>query len=537
MLVPELAQFAVLSVGVDEDLLAMACDGTGTPGAPRTRVLTDLKNLPAALIGAIEQEGLSGGRTELQVTASGVVPPQIRFFQIIPLKAGNRTVAVLGLGYARNPRSQGAADHATIDELVSRAAIAFENSRLYWNLKREMAHTKEAEEKLQQANRRKDAFLAMLSHELRNPLAPILNAAEVMRRVAAPTDEATAWACEMIERQVTHLARLVDDLLDVARIAEGKTVLKREPVELGQVIQHSIESTRMLVASKRHRLAVDVPGVPMWVRGDFARLVQVMGNILNNAAKYTSEGGQIELSARADRGEAIITVRDNGIGIDSNLLPHVFELFTQGERSLDRSQGGLGVGLTVVQRLVELHHGRVEAKSEGRGKGTLFTVVLPCISEVPQIQTESQSPPDAVTRPAGQRILVVDDNIDAAESIAVLLRLEGHEVRTVGDGPQALAVAQVFAPQVVVLDIGLPGMNGYEVAKRLRQNGADRSSLLIALSGYGQEEDRARSVEVGFDHHFVKPADLRIIQAAINAWRGRANAGSTSQGTVRAKPA
>jgi len=303
------------------------------------------------------------------------------------------------------------------------------------------------------------------------------------------------------------------------------------------VIQHSIESTRMLIASKKHRLAINVPGVPMWVRGDFARLVQVVGNILSNAAKYTGEGGHIELSVIADRGEAIITVRDNGIGIDSNLLPHVFELFTQGERSLERSQGGLGVGLNVVQRLVELHQGRVEVKSEGSGKGTLFTVVLPCISEVPQAQTQSQSLADAVAIPGGQRILVVDDSVDAAESIAVWLRLEGNEVRTVGDGLQALAIAQVFAPQVVVLDIGLPGMNGYEVARRLRQKGADGPSLLIALSGYGQDEDRARSAEVGFDHHFVKPADMRTIQAAINAWRARANAGTSSQGNARAKPA
>ena len=536
MLVPGLAQFAVLSVGVDDDLLAMACDGTGTPGAPRMQVLTDLKNLPGPLVSAIEQERLGGGRTELQVTPSGVVPSQIRFFQIVPLKAGNQTVAVLGLGYARNPRNQGAADHATIDELVSRAAIAFENSRLYWNLKREMAHTKEAEEKLQQANRRKDAFLAMLSHELRNPLAPILNAAEVMQRMA-PTDAGIAWACEMIERQVTHLARLVDDLLDVARITEGKIVLKKERVELGKVIQHSIETTRVLLDSKRHRLAVNVPGVPIWVHGDSARLQQVVCNILNNAAKYTNEGGHIELSANAQRGEAIITVRDNGIGIDSNLLPHVFELFTQGERSLDRSQGGLGVGLTVVQRLVALHQGRVEVKSEGSGKGTSFTVVLPCISEVPQSESETQSLPDAVAILGGQRILVVDDNIDAAESVAMWLRLEGHEVRKVADGLQAVAIAQVFAPQIVLVDIGLPGINGYEVARRLRHKSAGGPLLLIALSGYGNEEDRARSVEAGFDHHFVKPADLRTIQAAINVWRGRATAGSSSQGTVRAKPA
>ena len=384
-----------------------------------------------------------------------------------------------------------------------------------------MARTKEAEEKLQQASRRKDEFLAMLSHELRNPLAPIRNAAEVMRRIA-PADAGIAWAREVVERQVTHLAQLVDDLLDVSRITQGKISLRKEPVELGKVIQHSIETARTLLDAKRHTLHVSVAASPIWVHGDFARLAQVVGNILNNSAKYTSEGGRIELTATADRGEALITVRDNGIGIDGKLLPHVFELFTQGERSLDRSQGGLGVGLTVVQRLVELHQGRVEVKSEGLGKGSLFRVILPCISEVPHAESDNESFVAAVS--GGKRVLVVDDNIDAAESIAVFLRLEGHEVRTVSDGPQAVAIAQVFAPQVAVVDIGLPGMNGYEVARRLRQKGADGPALLIALTGYGQKEDRNRSMEAGFDHHFVKPADPRIIQSAIANWRAPASA-------------
>jgi signal transduction histidine kinase/CheY-like chemotaxis protein len=427
---------------------------------------------------------------------------------------------MLALGHARAPSAHGAADQATIDELVGRAAIAFENARLYGNLKREMARTKEAEEKLKEASRRKDEFLAMLSHELRNPLAPIRNAAEVMRRIA-PTDAGIVWARDVVERQVTHLAQLVDDLLDVSRITQGKISLKKEPVELGKVIQHSIDTARTLLDAKRHHLAVSVAAAPIWVHGDFARLSQVIGNILNNAAKYTSEGGRIELSASADRGEALISVRDNGIGIDGALLPHVFELFTQGERSLDRSQGGLGVGLTVVERLVDLHQGRVEVKSDGIGKGSLFRVILPCISEVPQGELQTEAAVQAIPS-GGRRVLVIDDNIDAAESIAVYLRLEGHEVRTVSDGPQAVAIAQVFAPQVAVVDIGLPGMNGYEVARRLRLKGGDAPALLIALTGYGQKEDRARSTEAGFDHHFVKPADPRLIQAAIAQWHGPA---------------
>jgi CheY-like chemotaxis protein/anti-sigma regulatory factor (Ser/Thr protein kinase) len=339
-----------------------------------------------------------------------------------------------------------------------------------------------------------------------------------MRRIA-PTDAGIAWARDVVERQVTHLAQLVDDLLDVSRITQGKISLKKEPVELAKVIQHSIDTARTLLDAKRHHLGVSLPAAPIWVHGDFARLSQVIGNILGNAAKYTAEGGRIELAASAERGEALVSVRDNGIGIDGALLPHVFELFTQGERSLDRSQGGLGVGLTVVRRLVDLHQGRVEVRSDGPGKGSLFRVALPCISEVSQGSAAPASGHRVPVRSAGRRVLVVDDNIDAAESIAVFLRLEGHEVRTVSDGAQAVAIAQVFAPQVAVVDIGLPGMSGYEVARRLRLKGAEGPALLIALTGYGQKEDRTRSTEAGFDHHFVKPADPRVIQEAIRNWQ------------------
>jgi signal transduction histidine kinase len=515
MLVPGLAEYAVLSVLLDDEALVMSC----AAARARPEVLPGLDVLPHALQGALRD----GRRCDL-VLEPRPAPGQARYFQVIPLRAGERTVAMLALGHGRAPSEHAAANQATIDELVSRAAIAFENARLYWNLKREMARTKEAEEKLKEAGRRKDEFLAMLSHELRNPLAPIRNAAEVMRRIA-PTDAGIIWARDVVERQVTHLAQLVDDLLDVSRITQGKISLKKEPVELGKVIQHSIDTARPLLEARRHHLAVNVSSTPIWVHGDFARLSQVIGNILNNAAKYTAEGGRIELHAGADRGEALVSVRDNGIGIDSTLLPHVFELFTQGERALDRSQGGLGVGLTVVERLVDLHQGRVEVKSEGLGQGSLFSVILPCISEVPQAASEA-GPTVASSSTPGRRVLVIDDNIDAAESIAVYLRLEGHEVRTVSDGAQAVAIAQVFAPQIAVVDIGLPGMNGYEVARRLRLKGKEGPALLIALTGYGQKEDRARSDEAGFDHHFVKPADPRVIQEAIASWRAAGTHGA-----------
>jgi signal transduction histidine kinase/DNA-binding response OmpR family regulator len=524
MLVPGLATFALLWMRVDQDELVMHCSGSRVELAP------GLDAFPRALENTLRKEL----KTELAIQASGALPESVRYVQTSPLRLGERTVAMLALGHERGSGGHGAAYQATIDELVSRAAIALENARLYSNLKREMARTKEAEEKLKEASRRKDEFLAMLSHELRNPLAPIRNAAEVMRRIA-PADAGIAWAREVVERQVTHLAQLVDDLLDVSRITQGKIALKKEAIELGKVIQHSVDTARSLMESKRHYLTVNVSPAPIWVHGDFARLSQVIGNILNNAAKYTADGGRIELTTSADRGEAVISVRDNGIGIDGALLPHVFELFTQGERSLDRSQGGLGVGLTVVERLVDLHQGRVEVKSEGLGQGSLFRVILPCISEVSPHE-EGASAAAEPRAPAGaRRVLVVDDNIDAAESIAVFLRLEGHEVRTVSDGPQAVAIAQVFAPQVAVIDIGLPGMNGYEVARRLRLKGAESPALLVALTGYGQKEDRTRSEEAGFDHHFVKPADPRLIQSAIAAWSGGA-ADARVHSTARIEP-
>ncbi|HEX6267341.1 MAG TPA: response regulator [Burkholderiales bacterium] len=512
LLVPGQAQYAALSMRVDGERLAAASDGG---------------ECPPALSEALRQAELDGRRRDVSLPAPGAGAGQLRHAQVIPLKAGSRTVAVLALGHAGAPERYSEAGQAMLEELATRAAIAFDNARLYWNLKREMARTKEAEEKLLEAARRKDEFLAMLSHELRNPLAPIRNAAEVMRRIA-PADPGIAWARDVVERQVTHLAQLVDDLLDVSRITQGKITLKKEPVELGKVIHHSVETARALLDARRHHLVLNLPGTPIWVHGDFARLAQVLGNLLNNGAKYTAEGGRIELAAAADRGEAVVTVRDNGIGIDATLLPHVFDLFTQGERTLDRSQGGLGVGLTVVQRLVELHHGRVEAMSEGIGKGALFRITLPCISEVTQEQPAEVQPAVAFVPAGGKRVLVVDDNMDAAESIAVYLRLEGHEVRTVSDGAQAVAIAQVFAPQVAVLDIGLPGMSGYEVARRLRQKGAGALGLLIALTGYGQKEDRARSEDAGFHHHFVKPADPRDIQAAIAGWAAGAGAAAQS---------
>ncbi|HET7133879.1 MAG TPA: response regulator [Gammaproteobacteria bacterium] len=501
MLVPAFAGYALLVVhGLGREAQLLACDANGV------RRLETLE-VPLRVRRAIHEAFAEGRRADLRLLheASQEWPAELPFVRVLPFTVGERTVGVAVLGAAQ-PHL---ADESTLLELVTRAAIAFDNSQLYSTLRVEMARAKEAEEKLQQANRRKDEFLAMLSHELRNPLAPIRSAAEIMRKIA-PDDPRLTWAREVVERQVTHMAQIVDDLLDVSRITQGKVTLQRQPVELAKVLFHSIETARSQLEAKQHKLSVNIPPTPIWVQGDFARLAQVFGNLLHNAAKYTPDNGKLEIGVTAERGSVAVSVRDNGIGIDPVLLPHVFEPFTQGVRTLDRSQGGLGVGLAVVERLVALHDGQVEVSSGGVGRGAEFRVILPCISEVRQGAAAS-GVEQVVMQAPRKRVLVIDDNDDAAEAIAVFLRLEGHDVQTANDGPQALASADIFAPEVAVVDIGLPGMDGYELARRFAQ----RIPLLIALTGYGQSEDRQRSQEAGFHHHFVKPANPRDITAVI----------------------
>jgi signal transduction histidine kinase len=477
-----------------------------------TRSLDGLTSLPPTLRRAMGEVQSGGYALEVRIDPKGGHWPELlKFAHVLPLKIGDRSIGVLAIGVL-NPEA-GPLDERALLEVATRAAIAFDNAQLYDSLEREMARAKDAEEKLQQASRRKDEFLAMLSHELRNPLAPIVTAAQVLGKIA-PSDARIAWVREVIQRQVTHLAGLVDDLLDVSRITQGKITLHREAVELAKVLEHSLEIVRPLIDSKRHTLSFQTPETPIWVHGDFSRLSQIFSNLLHNAAKYTADGGSIELTVGVDRGNVAVSVRDNGIGIDAQFLPHVFEVFTQGYRGLDRSQGGLGVGLAVVRRLVELHQGEVNVVSEGPGRGTEVSVRMPCISEVVPNAGVQVLP---VTRQGGKRILVVDDNADAAESIAVFMRIEGHDVRTVTDAIQALACVESFAPEVAIIDIGLPGMNGFELATSIRANPHVATPLLIALTGYGQAEDFDRSRDAGFDHHFVKPADLRSIQAAIES--------------------
>jgi PAS domain S-box-containing protein len=372
-------------------------------------------------------------------------------------------------------------------------------------------------EQLAEADRRKDEFLAMLAHELRNPLAPIRNAAQVLR-LLGPAGPELAYVRDVIERQVQHMARLVDDLLDVSRITRGKVQLRKEPIDLAGVLGRAVEAARPLLDARKHQLTVSVTPEPVRLEADPTRLAQVVANLLNNAAKYTEEGGRVWLSAETAGPELVLRVRDTGVGIPAEMLGKVFDLFTQVDRTLDRSQGGLGIGLTLVKALVEMHGGSARAFSGGPGQGSEFVVRLPLLPERRQRREAREEGRGAA--PPSRRVLVIDDNVDAAESLALLLRVSGHEVRTAHDGPAGLEAALAFRPEVVLLDIGLPGMNGYEVARRLRAAAELREVLLVALTGYGQEEDRRRSREAGFDRHLVKPAapdELVAVLAGLEA--------------------
>jgi len=380
-------------------------------------------------------------------------------------------------------------------------------------LERAEAARRSAEE----SSRLKDEFIAMLSHELRNPLAPIRTAVDVIRRLA-PADPKLTAATDMIDRQVSHLVRLVDELLDMARIGRGRVTLKKEHLELEKVITHGLEPVRAVVESRRQTLTLALPGSPVWISGDFVRLGQVVTNLVGNASKYTPEGGHIRVEATAERGEAVIVVRDTGMGIEPQLLPRIFELFVQGQRSLDRSEGGMGIGLALARQLVELHQGRIEACSEGSGKGAVFTVWLPCINPVVKGQDAAAVSHAAPAR--ASRVLIVDDNADAAESVALLLQLSGHETRVVTEAAKVIPACNEFMPQVAVLDIGLPAIDGYQLARELRRHHGKANLMLIALTGYGQSEYRERALAAGFDHHFVKPVDPEKLEAAIRAGEG-----------------
>ena len=368
----------------------------------------------------------------------------------------------------------------------------------------ELVSRREAEAKLRDADRRKDEFLAMLAHELRNPLAPIGMAAQILR-LGTVTPARLKQTCEIIDRQIGHMTSLLDDLLDVSRVTGGLVALAEELHEIGGIVRDAVEQARPLIDMRCQRLSLTMSAPAAQVLGDVTRLVQILTNLLNNASKYTPQGGVIELELTQDATTVQIVVRDNGIGIDAALLPHVFDLFVQGERSPDRAQGGLGLGLALVRALVERHQGSVSAASAGPGAGSEFTIRLPRAQGLVPVLAPYEASAAACER--GMDILIVDDNADAADTLLLFLSTVGHRLRVAYDGSSALELAAQVPPDILLLDIGLPDFDGYELARRVRALPQTAHATLIALTGYGQPADRERSVEAGFNHHLTKPVD------------------------------
>jgi signal transduction histidine kinase len=411
----------------------------------------------------------------------------------------------------------------TLNRVLQRANQELESANR--SLQTEVAERTRVELALKEADRHKDEFLAMLAHELRNPLAPIHNAVQLMHRQSFADPQLT-WSRDVIGRQLAHLTRLVDDLLDVSRITRGKINLSKEVIELETLMTRTLETVQPLLEERGHKLTVEVPKGILAVLGDPTRLVQALGNVLGNAAKYTERGGHITLAAAESGSEVVIRVRDNGIGIPAELMPMIFNLFTQLDRTSGPPQSGLGIGLALVQRLVEMHGGSVSARSDGLGKGSEFLIRLPLFiretvesgqpiqqrSALEQSMTNAEGP--ARTQ---RRILVADDNNDALESLATLLQLSGHEVYTAANGAMALESAEAHRPEVALLDIGMPKLDGYEVARRIRAQPWGQRITLVALTGWGQDSDRRRSQEAGFDSHLVKPLDLDKLMELLAA--------------------
>ncbi|MGC3997186.1 MAG: ATP-binding protein [Anaeromyxobacter sp.] len=427
----------------------------------------------------------------------------------VPLRVDGRVQGALVVARHEPAGPLGDDDLGFLEELAAHASLAIAHARERQELLAERLRLSTVLESAQVASRAKDEFLAMLSHELRNPLSPIVTALHLMR-LHAP--EAAPHERAVIERQVTHLVRLVDDLLDVSRVVRGKVRLVRRPVALADVVARAVEQASPLLEERRHALQLEMDE-GLWMEVDDHRIAQVIANLLTNAAKYTDPGGRIVLRARAEGSEVRVAVSDTGIGISPALLPHVFDLFVQGERTLDRAPGGLGIGLTIVRSLVDLHGGRVAVESNGNARGSTFTVWLPLAGRAPAPppapEPRAAAPADSVS------VLVVDDNEDAAELLAEALRARGHRAQVAYDGPSALALLDEVQPRVALLDLGLPVMDGYELARRVRGWAGDRAVGLVAVTGYGQEPDRRASAQAGFDVHLVKPVELDTVCAAV----------------------
>jgi two-component system, chemotaxis family, CheB/CheR fusion protein len=378
---------------------------------------------------------------------------------------------------------------------------------------RDITNEKRLQAELRQADNRKNEFLAMLAHELRNPLAPISHALQILR-LTPGKGEVVESAAELMQRQVGQMIRLVDDLLDVNRLDRGKIELRKGRIELASAVNHAVEANRAMYESRKHELTVTLPPEPIYMNADPIRLAQIVGNLLNNACKFTENGGRISLAVQREGKKAVIRVTDSGIGIAADQLPCIFDMFTQIDTSLERSVSGLGIGLTLVKSLVEMHGGTVEAHSAGVGAGSEFVVRLPIIVEIPQA-APMRSPAGKPAAATGRRILVVDDNRDSAASLAMLLSLAGNQIQTACDGLEAVAAAETFKPDVVLMDIGLPNLNGYEACRRIREQPWGKNMIMMALTGWGQEEDKQKSKIAGFDGHLVKPAELASIMKLL----------------------
>ena len=408
--------------------------------------------------------------------------------------------------------------NVTVLEQPVRVMTLISALRTAINARRRQYELRERLESLRQADRQKDEFLATLSHELRNPLAPIRNALHVLR-LAGGDEQTRARVIDTLERQTGNVIRLVDDLLELSRINQGRIELRKERIRLSAVVRSALESSAPIVEAAGHELVVAEPPEPILLNADPMRLTQVIANLLNNAAKYTEPGGRIVLSARAYDSEAVISVRDTGIGIPADMLTRIFDMFVQVDPSRERSRQGLGIGLTLVKRLVELHGGTIEARSEGPDKGSEFIVRLPAFADQRTVKSDATLKPVGAERRKSDltrfRILVVDDHHDAGDSLATLLRLLGHQVRVAYDGQSGMEAARVFRPQVALLDIGMPGMDGIELGTRLRQEPEFEHLLMIALTGFGRDEDRQRSSDAGFNAHLVKPVDVATLNSLL----------------------
>ncbi len=481
--------------------------GGASEGSAYEAVRTPHGEYSAREVGKAVEPLLQAGGSYLSPAIADVLGTGMLRLAVLPIGFSDWGVLIAG---SQQPGFPSQTDKLLLSISVNQAAVVLQNKR--------------AEEALRDADRRKDEFLAILAHELRNPLAPIRNSLALMRQ-AGGDSRIMEKARDMMDRQVQQMVRLVDDLLDVSRITRNKLELRKEQIELAAVVQSAVETSGPLIQASRHRLTVSLPVEPIPLDADPTRLAQVLSNLLNNAAKYTEPGGSIWLTAERRGGEAVVSVKDTGVGIPADMLPRIFEMFTQVDPSLERAHGGLGIGLTLARRLVELHGGTVEVDSAGPGRGSELTVRLPVFETQPQAQAPqgTAGPGETTEAPPRRRILVVDDNEDTADSLGLLLTLAGNEVRTAHDGLKAVEVAAAFRPAVVLLDIGLPKLNGYEAARRIRElQGKDVA--LIAVTGWGQEEDKRQAKEAGFDFHLVKPLDPATLRDLLSSLEVRSQA-------------